>query len=54
MSFKLDSKELDKHSENAIKLLGKDGEKLGDKSKDLIRQAIKNFVESLNTPPKSK
>jgi hypothetical protein len=54
MSIQLEPKELEKHSENAIKLLGKDGEKLGDKSKELIKKAIANFVESLNTPPKAK
>ena len=54
MSLQLDPKDVEKHSDNAIKLLGKDGEKLGDKSKELIKKAIKNFVESVNTPPKQK
>lgn len=54
MSLQLDPKELEKHTENAIKLLGKEGEKLGEKSRELLRKTIKNFVESLNTPPKAK
>lgn len=52
MSLQLDPKDLEKHSNNAIKMLGKEGEKLGDKSKDLIKKAIQNFVDSINTPDK--
>jgi len=46
----LNEKDLETHIKNAIKKLGPEGERLGEKSKDLISRAIKNFVEEIKKP----
>ena len=46
----LTEKEIETHIKNAIKKLGAEGDRLGDKSKDLITRVIKNFVEEVKKP----
>ena len=46
----LSEKEIETHIKNAIKKLGPEGDRLGEKSKDLISRVIKNFVDEIKKP----